>query len=91
MIVISVSKTYHNAQRRRKKWGKPRCKPFWVAYILDDDGKFIKKHISILEVPLYKLQIKHKRTLICDTCENAFEDYVKNNTEEVDCPYCFVK
>lgn len=88
MIVISVSKTYHNAQSRRKKWGKPRCKPFWAAYILDDAEKFIRKRISALEVPFYKMQIRHRRTLICNECNGEFITYVKNDTEEVDCPYC---
>jgi formylmethanofuran dehydrogenase subunit E len=88
MIVISVSKTYHNAQRRRKKWGKPRCKPFWVAYILDNNEKFVRKRISALLVPLYKAQIKHKRVLICDNCEEEFVTYVKNDNEKVDCSYC---
>ena len=88
MIVISVSKTYHNAQSRRKKWGKPRCKPFWVAYIVDNNEKFVRKRISALQVPFYKRKICHRRILICRDCENSFVGYVKNDTEEVECPYC---
>lgn len=88
MIVISVSKTYHNAQSRRKKWGKPRCKPFWVAYILENNEKFVRKRIPTLLVPFYKSQIHRRRILICSDCENSFVAYVKNDTEDVNCPYC---
>ena len=88
MIVISVSKTYHNAQSRRKKWGKPRCKPFWVAYIIDDNENFVRKRISPLLVPFYKSQIRCRRTLLCTDCENEFIAYVKSDTEDVGCPFC---
>ena len=88
MIVISVSRTYHNAQSRRKKWGKPRCKPFWVAYILDDNENFVRKRISPLLVPFYKSQIRRRRILFCPDYENLFVAYVKSDTEEVDCPFC---
>jgi hypothetical protein len=88
MIVIGVSRRYQNCQKRMRKYGKTHAKPVWYLYYRDDNDDFRTKRISLLEVPIYKSQIRRKRTLICDTCENEFEAYVKSDTEERPCPKC---
>ena len=86
-IVISVSKSYW-ASRGKTKYGyHPRAKPVWFAFILVND-RFIKKRISLMEVPIYKMNIRRKRDLICNDCEKPFVAYVKNDREKVECPYC---
>ena len=83
MIVISVSKGYQNAYTTLKYHIHRRAKTVWYAYLIDNDDKFIKKRISLIEVPIYKAQIRKKRVLICPECEKEFVAYVKNDKEKV--------
>ena len=87
IIVIGVSKGYYHSSKYLSKVKPLRAKPVWFLYYRLD-GMFKKKRISLLQVPLYRSQVRKLRTLVGDCCNREFKAYVKNEKENIDCPYC---
>ena len=84
MIVVGVSRPRTSgsfATKGGKKAYRGKRK-HWYVYYYDDDGKFKKKQISVVEVPYYGSLIRRRKTYICKNCKTKFR------TWQGVCPNC---
>ena len=54
----------------------------WYVYYYDDQGKFRKRQISVVEVPYYGSLIRRLKSYTCESCGNKF----RSTTAK--CPKC---
>jgi rubrerythrin len=54
----------------------------WYVYFYDDDGKFRKKRINMVEVPYYGSLIRRRKTYICSSCGTRYRSM------DSACPKC---
>lgn len=87
MIVVGVSRarTTGSAMTRKGKVAYRGNKKHWYVYYYDDDGKFKKKKITVLEVPYYGSLIRRRKSYVCPSCGNKFRAL------ESKCPKCAAK
>src|SRR5690242_12261212 len=57
----------------------------WYVYYYDNDGKFRKKKISVLQVPYYGSLIRKRRSFRCPSCGTKFRSFKSA------CPSCGTK
>lgn len=74
MTVVGVSRaktsgSFVTKAGRKSYRGKRR---HWYVYYYDDDGKFKKKQISVVEVPYYGSLIRRRKMRICSKCGAKF-------------------
>ena len=73
MLLLGVSKCYHNGSKCKKI----RNKLFWKVFFYDDTGHFFTKRIySIFEVIYYKLK-KKAHIRVCMFCKEKYCTYEK--------------
>ena len=72
-----VTKSGRKAYRGKRK--------HWYVYFYDDDGKFRKKQISVVEVPYYGSLIRRRKTYLCPNCKTKFR-----SLQDL-CPKCGTK
>lgn len=89
MIVISVAKRWYHPHSEIKQHGKNGAKKRWFVFYFNEEGKLRTKRIHWCQVWWYKLHKRNKRTLTCTECNQKFIAFVRSDTEEVDCPYCY--
>jgi len=88
-ITLSVCRVYKNTGSLR--FHRKKTKQAWKHYFVDDetgDWKFGTEWVDSVKAQFLKLKIRHKRLSICFNCEQLFYAFVKNDREEVICPYC---
>src|SRR6185436_11858826 len=87
MIVLSVSQTYWN---RGVSAHRKRAKRIWQAYLIDDDGKLHTKRVNWARAMYLKTQIRRKRKMFCQNCQEVYIGFVKNYKEilKIECPTC---
>jgi len=86
-ITIGVSKVYKNTGSFR--FHRKNTKPSWKHYFLDDETdewKFNTEWVDSITAQFLKLKKRYKRHFVCFDCGTIFYAYVKNKTQEVDCP-----
>jgi hypothetical protein len=44
----------------------------WYVYFYDDNGKFRKKQINVVEVPYYGSLIRRRKSYVCGNCSTKF-------------------
>jgi len=89
-ITLSVSKVYKNTGKNR--FHRENTKKHWKHYFLEEieEGAwgFNSEWVNSIKAQFLKPKIRHKRLSICLNCKELFYAYVKNDKEEVFCPYC---
>ena len=87
-VLLSVCKSYSNQSKRAKVRRKPPQLRY--AYFIDENSKFHKRKLSKFEYFIFKyFKAKYKkRTFFCEICLNSFKGFVKNNKQQIECPYC---
>jgi len=90
-ITISVCKVYKNTGRFR--FHREKTKKHWKHYFLEDEDeigewRFNSEWVNAIKAQFLKPKTRHKRLSICFNCEELFYAYVKNDKEQVECPYC---
>jgi len=90
-ITLAVCKVFKNAGKNR--FHRKNTKPIWKHYFLEDEDeigefKFRTEWINAIKATFLKTKIRHKRLAICSNCTKIFYAFVKNDKEEVFCPYC---
>jgi len=91
IITLSVSKVFKNTGKDRfhRKDTKKHWKHYFLEYDEDEEGwRFNSEWINAIKATFLKTKIRHKRLSICFNCEQLFYAFVKNDKEEVFCPYC---
>ena len=84
MDVVGVSKarTSGSAITKKGKVAYRGNKKHWYVYFYDDDGKFKKKKISVVEVPYYGSLIRRRKSYRCASCGTKFRSLKES------CPKC---
>ena len=89
-ITLSVCKVYKNTGRFR--FHRKKTKPAWKHYFLSndytDEYTFDTEWVSSIRARILKLNIWKKRKAYCFECQNIFDAYLKNDNDQVECPYC---
>jgi len=88
-ITISVSKVFKNSGSLR--FHRKKTKPAWKHYFLDDETgewKFNTEWVNSIKASLLKLNVYKIRKFICEECGLVFEDFVKKDSDECECPKC---
>jgi hypothetical protein len=86
-ITLSVCKVYKNTGRFR--FHRKKTKPAWKHYFIDlEDETFGTEWVSAIKAIKLKLNIWKKRKAYCFECQNIFDAYIKNDKDQVECPYC---
>ena len=84
ITVVGVSRARTSGSFTTKKGKKAYRgnRKHWYVYFYDDDGKFKKKKISVVEVPYYGSLIRRRKTYICPSCGTKFRSLQDS------CPKC---
>jgi len=86
--VISVSKGHHCGNRRRPYPSRSVTSLF--VYGFNEAGKFSRKKINPLQIPIYNRRKVHRKLVTCPVCSTKFTAFYKRK-EELDnliCPRC---
>ena len=84
-LTLSVSRVYKNGKYHKHY----SAKPHWRRYYYDTgEEKFGAEYVSSIKAMTLKLNIWKKRKACCFECQNFFDACVKNDKEQVECPYC---
>ena len=84
-ITISVCKVFRNTGRFRSH--RKKTKKAWKHYFVDsEEWKFNTEWVDSITAQFLKLKKRHKTLYFCFYCNTYFYAYVKNKTQEVDCP-----
>ena len=84
VTVVGVSRartsgSFNTKAGRKSYRGKRK---HWYVYFYDDEGKFRKKQINVVEVPYYGSLIRRRKTFVCQKCKSKFRS-IQNS-----CPKC---
>ena len=84
-ITLSICKVYRNTGRFR--FHRKKTKPAWKHYFVDsEEWNFNTEWVDSITAQFLKLKKRHKTLYFCFYCNTYFYAYVKNKTQEVDCP-----
>jgi len=84
-LTLSVSKVYKNGNHHKHH----SAKPHWRRYFFDTfEQKFGAEYVSAIKAIFFKRHIYKRRKAYCFECKSIFVAYVKNDKEQVICPYC---
>ena len=85
-LTLSVSKVYKNGNNHKHHCAKKH----WRRYYFDTyDEKFGAEYVSGIKAMKLKLNIWKRRKAYCFECQNIFDAYIKNDNDQVECPYCY--
>ena len=89
-VTLSVCKVFKNSGSLR--FHRKNTSRHWKHYFLEEIEEgvwgFNSEWVNSIKAQFLKTKIRHKRLSICLNCEQLFYAYVKNDKEEVFCPYC---
>jgi len=84
-LTLSVSKVYKNGNHHKHH----SAKPHWRRYYYDNfEEKMGAEYVSAIKAIFFKRHIYKRRKSWCFECRSLFVAYVKNDKEQVECPYC---
>jgi len=82
-------KSWRNSGKRNHR---NKTKKEWCHYFVSDDYTaeftFGTEWVSSIRARILKLNIWKRRKAFCFECQNIFDAYIKNDKDQVECPYC---
>jgi rubrerythrin len=85
VVGVSRARTSGSFVTKKGKKAYRGNRKHWYVYFYDDDGKFKKKQISVVEVPYYGSLIRRRKTYLCSSCGTKFRSL------QGICPKCGAK
>jgi len=82
IVGVSKARTSGSALTKKGKVAYRGKKKHWYVYFYDDEGKFKKKKINVVEVPYYGSLIRRRKSYHCASCGTKFRSYAAS------CPKC---
>jgi len=75
IVGVSKARTSGSALTKKGKVAYRGKKKHWYVYFYDDDGKFKKKKVSVVEVPYYGSLIRRRKSYLCPSCGTKFRSF----------------
>ncbi len=72
IVGVSRARTSGSAVTKKGRVAYRGNKIHWYVYFYDDEGKFRKKKISVVEVPYYGSLIRRRKSFRCPSCGKGF-------------------
>ena len=88
-VCIGIYDSWSSSKVSHNKRGIRGGKRHKYAYFYNEDGKIIRKRISVAESIKIRLQGLYKRKFfVCQVCQYKFLGLIKNKNDVPDCPMC---
>ncbi len=88
MYFIGVSEEFNNNKARRANPTRDRKRK--MAHYLSESGDHTRKKVGKANFYFKKYFVRKwkRRKAYCFECKNVFQALVKNDKDQIECPYC---
>jgi len=88
MYLVGVSKTFNNYKARRAD--KTRDRKRKMAFYFSESGHIHSETVNFWEFYYKKYFVRKwkRRKAICFECKNVFTALIKNDKDQIKCPFC---